>query len=384
MKFHYRDVCRSLFVMGALFAVSAASAQVSDINSARLFPRTYNDDPTSVLVSVNTYPTLISFNDQSVDKNGVAGGFANRHVWYFSKDSGVNAYRFQNNDFFEVFMDVTLTATPNSPRKEAGFLLDTVGGQGQFIVNTDAHEVVAFGGPLPFYAFPSTYDSGETLRLGMTYFRDVDGKRKVIYHAGGQSSPAKEFTNLEQGIINQSRLGGYVQIVIDATNPLNSVTSAYQNITIQAIRTVTGTIELESCVDMAGAVATFEFRPQGGGATFTQTAELSNTGAFTLPRVPAGNYTVNVKGDRWLAKNITIDASAGDVSNVNVGLLLGGDANNDNSVDVLDLDALISAFDATPSDNNWNGGIADFNCDDSVDVLDLDILIRNFDAQGAQ
>lgn len=384
MKFHYRDVCRSLFVMGALFAVSAASAQVSDINSARLFPRTYNDDPTSVLVSLNTYPALISFNDQSVDKNGVAGGFANRHVWYFSKDSGVNAYRFQNNDFFEVFMDVTLVGTPNSPRKEAGFLLDTIGGQGQFIVNTDAHEVVAFGGPFPFYAFPATFDSGETIRLGMTYFRDLDGKRKVIYHAGSQSSPAKEFTNLEQGIINQSRLGGYVQIVIDNANPLNSVSSEYRNITIQAIRTVTGTVQLESCVDMTGAVVTFEFRPQGGGAIFTQTAELSNTGAFTLPRVPAGKYTVNVKGDRWLAKNITIDASAGDVSNVNVGLLLGGDATNDNSVDVLDLDALISAFDATPSDSNWNGGIADFNCDDSVDVLDLDILIRNFDAQGAQ
>ena len=210
----------------------AASAQVSSINSAVVSLRVFNDDPTSLLTAVNNYPSTISFDDQSLD-NGGNGGFANRHQWEFSNDSAT-PYKFANDDFFESFVDVTLTANPTSPRKEAGFLLSTVGGQGQFIVNTDAREVVAFGGPLPFFAFPSNFDSGETLRLGLTYFRDTDGLRKIIYHAGAASSPALAFDNLEQGIIGGSTLGGYGQFGI-TNNPLNFGTASFQNITITSL-----------------------------------------------------------------------------------------------------------------------------------------------------
>ena len=62
--------------------------------------------------------------------------------------------------------------------------------------------------------------------------------------------------------------------------------------------------------------------------------------------------------------------------------LLGGDANNDNIVDVTDLSRLIAAFDADPTVSNWNGGVADFDCNNVVDVEDLAILIRNFDKEG--
>ena len=120
-------------------------------------------------------------------------------------------------------MTVTLTGDPIAPRKEAGFLLDSIGGQGQFIVNTDGHEVVAFGGPFPFHAFPATFNSGDTITLGMTYFM-TNGKRSIIYSANGVQSPVKEFTNLEQGIIDGSTLGGYVQIVNASTIPTNSGT----------------------------------------------------------------------------------------------------------------------------------------------------------------
>ena len=170
--------------------VVGASAQVTSINSAVVRERVFNDDSDSVLTTTNAYPTAITFDDRALDGDGAGGEFANRHVWEFSAN-GTDAYQFDNDDFFEVFMDVTLTGSPAAPRKEAGFLLQTAGGDGQFIVNTDAHEVVAFGGPLPFFAFPATFDSGETIRLGMTYFLDSsDGLRKVIYHAGGVSSPA--------------------------------------------------------------------------------------------------------------------------------------------------------------------------------------------------
>jgi hypothetical protein len=61
--------------------------------------------------------------------------------------------------------------------------------------------------------------------------------------------------------------------------------------------------------------------------------------------------------------------------------LRAADANNDNSVDVLDLDQLIQAFDKCQGDVGFLPG-ADFNYDGCADVLDLDLLIRNFDQQG--
>src|SRR5204862_2391600 len=153
------------------------------------------------------YPSLISFEEQNVS---ASTGFANRDVWRFSSDSGATAYHFTNDEFFSAFMTVTLTGDPISPRKEAGFLLQSIGGDGQFIVNTDGHEVVAFGGPFPFYAFPRTFNSGDTIRLGMTYFLDSStGKRSVIYYANCLQSPPLAFSNLEQGIIDNSTLGGY-------------------------------------------------------------------------------------------------------------------------------------------------------------------------------
>jgi hypothetical protein len=211
----------------SLAATIAAYGQVTAVNSVRYYPREYNDVQTSTLTVVSNYPSVISFNDQNVS---AASGFANRHVWRFATNSGGGVFTFNNNDFFTVSMTLTLTGTPDAPRKEAGFLIDSLGGQGQFIVNTDGHEVVAFGGPLPFYAFPATFDSGETITLGMTYFMGTNGRRMIIYSANGVQSPPLEFTNLEQGIIDGSTLGGYAQIVNAPAVPTNSILAVFQNI----------------------------------------------------------------------------------------------------------------------------------------------------------
>ena len=110
-------------------------------------------------------------------------------------------------------MTLTLTGTPTSPRKEAGFRLDSsIGGDGLFIVNTDAHEIVAFGGPLPFYSFGNTYNSGTPIVLGMTY-ENIGGTNGIVYSANGVNSPFLPMSNLEQGVIDGSTLGGYLQVV---------------------------------------------------------------------------------------------------------------------------------------------------------------------------
>jgi len=220
----------STIALIALGFTTTALAQISTINSANYHPREFNDVPGSSLTVVSNYPSLISFDDKNVS---APSGFANRHVWRFSSDSGATALALSNDTFFTVFMDVTLAGDPISPRKESGFLLNSIGGDGQFIVNTDGHEIVAFGGPFPFYAFPKTFNSGDTVRLGMTYFLN-NGKRSIIYYANCMQSPPLEFSNLEQGIIDNSTLGGYFQIVNAPSNPTNSGTAVFENITIGA------------------------------------------------------------------------------------------------------------------------------------------------------
>ena len=233
MTFSKHFVCYTTLIGLGLAAINGAYAQVSTINSARITTREFNDVPGSTLTVVSNYPSLISFNDQV----SAPSGFANRHVWRFSSNAGSTAYQFQNNDFFRVSMTLRLTASSISPRKEAGFLFDTIGGQGQFLVNTDGHEIVAFGGPLPFYSFNAsnglTYNSGDTITLGMNYFLDVNtGLRSVIYSANSSVSPILAFSNTEQGIINGSTLGGYFQIQNASGNPANSALASFSNISI--------------------------------------------------------------------------------------------------------------------------------------------------------
>jgi hypothetical protein len=146
-------------------------------------------------------------------------------------------------------------------------------------------------------------------------------------------------------------------------------------------RNVSGTLTLEDRDSgSATQTITFTFRPTDMSGNVVKTANIAVNGAFTLTGVPAKNYTLHIKGAKWLAKNVSVNLTGGDVSGV-TATLKAGDANNDNSVDVLDLDRLIQTFDKCEGDTGFLTG-ADFNCDGCADVLDLDLLVRNFDAQG--
>ncbi|GBC83329.1 hypothetical protein HRbin10_02476 [bacterium HR10] len=90
--------------------------------------------------------------------------------------------------------------------------------------------MVAFGGPFPFFKFDLSYNSGDVITMGIRYFRDMDGKRKIIYRANDQTSPALEFTNLEQGIPGPFFIKGYIQTVINTDIPTNSAAAAFTNI----------------------------------------------------------------------------------------------------------------------------------------------------------
>ena len=180
------------------------------INSDIVHSRVYNDYPGATLTTVNNYASLVSFSEANVVG---PTGFANRDDWRFSSDGGLTDHLFQNNEYWSVSVLLTLNGSPTSPRKEAGIRLDSlIGGDGLFILDTDAHEIVAFGGPLPFYSFGNTFNSGDSVLMGMTY-ENVGGQNGIVYSANGVNSPFLPMSNLEQGVINDSTLGGYFQIV---------------------------------------------------------------------------------------------------------------------------------------------------------------------------
>src|SRR5438105_910492 len=229
----YHHCVRNVALISLGF-VTAAYSQISTINSAVFTPRQYNDVPAATLTVVSNYPSLISFEEQNVSK---ATGFANRDSWHFSADSGASPFLFGNSDAFTITMTVTLTGDPISPRKEAGFVFNNpLNDGGEFIVNTDGHEFVAFGGFLPFYAFPRNFNSGDTVTMGLTVFKDSSGKNAIIYFAETATtclqSPALEFSNLELGVIDGTTIGGYLQIVNSPTIATNSGKAVFQNIKI--------------------------------------------------------------------------------------------------------------------------------------------------------
>jgi hypothetical protein len=220
--------------VGLACAAVTADAQVSTINSVVVLPQVLDYASNAVNVIVTNYPETISFAETNVYPQ--TGGFCNEDLWLFSADGGLTAYNFTSNDTFTATMTVTLDFSTNGETQGAGFAFNNSGGffNGQYIVDNN-HEVVAFGGNLPFYAGPldHTYQSGETITLGVTLLQDNDGNPAIIYSANGLQSPVLDFGPGQfAGTSGPTyTLGGYFQI-FTATNLPNNGSAVFSNIKI--------------------------------------------------------------------------------------------------------------------------------------------------------
>ena len=222
-----------------VLAVSVgADGSVISINSAVVQWHVFNDIPGATLSGVNNYPSSVSLEEQGVS---AASGHTERDVWWFSSN-GTSPYLFQHNDYFQASFTLDLTGFPTSPRKEAGFLFRTVNeGDTQFIVDTDGH-VVEFGG-ISFYLFSGngivSYNSGDSITLGLSYFMDENGNNAMQFWANGFNSPIFELgPTVGSGTLDfgdGSTLGGYFQIENDPSNPTNSGTAIFTDISITAV-----------------------------------------------------------------------------------------------------------------------------------------------------
>lgn len=198
-------------ILGVTFA--AANGTFAQVNGYFTNPRVFNDIPGSTLLitptaPINANPATITINDQYA---GGASSGANRSDVLASSDGGATAHIFGIDDSFVFTTTLTLTDGNNSPRKEAGIRFNSSIGDMLFLVNSDAGEIVAFGGP--FFLFGNNgggngYTPGTSITLGVTEIGGGDGVGGVANTieffidrgAGIETSGPLPWTNLEGGL----------------------------------------------------------------------------------------------------------------------------------------------------------------------------------------
>ena len=127
----------------------------------------------------------------------------------------------------------------------------------------------------------------------------------------------------------------------------------------------------------------FQFRPVGGGTAVVQTYFTTSDGAFYLHGVPDGSYSVWIKPDKYLAVVVPVTVSGGNASGI-MATLVGGDANNDNTVDIADFGLLVNSYNGDSSIAGSGYDVrADFNGDGIVDIADFGLLVNSYNQSGA-
>jgi len=221
----------------------AANAQGAAVNGYEVNPRIFNDNQGSTLTitpagPINANPATITIRDEFT--RAFTG--ANRHDVIASTDGGVTSFNHSVDDSFVFTTQLTLTDGFNSPRKEAGIRINSpTTGDALFIVNSDAGEIVSFGGGAPFHLFGNNaggngYAPGTSILLGIRHIGGGDGNGGVANTieffidrgAGIETTGPQPWQNLEGGPVN-FQVGLYAQgganAACDFVNALFSNTS---------------------------------------------------------------------------------------------------------------------------------------------------------------
>jgi hypothetical protein len=238
MTFLKRCTCFAAFI-----SLAAVNTQADPINGYAISPRVFNDNSGSTLTftppAVNVNPATITIHD------AYTGAFtgANRSDVLASTDGGATAHTFGIDDSFTFTTRLTLTDGFNSPRKEVGIRFNSSIGDMLFLVNSDAGEIVAFGGPFHLFgnnAGANGYTPGTSILLGVTERGGGDGVGGVAdtieffidRGAGIETSGALPWTNLEGGLPS-FQVGVYEQGGASATGDF--VNAAFTSTTFTTI-----------------------------------------------------------------------------------------------------------------------------------------------------
>ena len=161
--------------------------------------------------------------------------------------------------------------------------------------------------------------------------------------------------------------------------PISGVTTTDGEIVVLGWSDLKGTVELQGRSDIVGP------GPDWDGAVITATNGYTyNTtvgnldGTWSVAEVISGTYTVEVEMERYLDASKT-GVVVGDDSTVTLSQvkLLGGDANDDDYINIQDLSLIGGAFGTVPGDTHWKDE-ANINDDGKVNILDLVLAGGNY------
>ncbi len=147
--------------------------------------------------------------------------------------------------------------------------------------------------------------------------------------------------------------------------------------------TIQLTLQGRQTAPNAGWVTTnhIQISPSGGGAAVLTGDFTSNSsGQITLTNIPSGSYNVWIKGTHTLARLHAITLALG-ANNLTTTVLLEGDANGNNLVNVSDFSLLATAFGKTSVQVGYNA-LTDFNNDGIVNISDFSLMATNFSKTG--
>ncbi|MBL8048265.1 MAG: hypothetical protein JNJ45_06245 [Chthonomonas sp.] len=137
---------------------------------------------------------------------------------------------------------------------------------------------------------------------------------------------------------------------------------------------IQGVATLQGAANSAGLAISVRANDQ------TFTATTATDGSWWVITPFAGTHNVRTKlptGLTRLSANVALSTGTPSLALT----YLNGDCDNNDIVDIGDYSVLAAAFDATPTDANWNVA-ADLNRDQIVDIADYSLLAGNFDVVG--
>ncbi|MEI7847763.1 MAG: SBBP repeat-containing protein [Chloroflexota bacterium] len=167
----------------------------------------------------------------------------------------------------------------------------------------------------------------------------------------------------------------YFQQATDSTITIDTLYTIYGKVTLQGRPTpIPNARWIEPL--------TVNFTDSGDPAIiYPFNSQTDSSGNFSINDVPDGTFDITVKNIHSLQSKLSGIALSDRTNPLDFGTLLEGDANDDNSVDMLDFSLLSSTYNKCSGDVGYDDR-ADFNEDQCVDTLDYSLLLENIGAVG--
>ena len=178
-----------------------------------------------------------------------------------------------------------------------------------------------------------------------------------------------------------ANIGPYTTVVYDGFIPNTPITGTIDPGAIVKIiptANVTGTVSRQFFLGGGGMTGTLEFRdPNTLTVLHSRPITLDVVGNYSASAVPVGTYDVALKLHNWL-RQVLEDVVITDPTTSGVNFtVVNGDANGDNSVDLIDLNWIMVNF------GQLGQVMGNLNWDGQVDILDMNINMVNFGLVGA-